>query len=115
MSVLIEDVVNNLGPTDKDLYDREDLSELLYADDTLIIGTNGDSISRYLAAISQAGALYGMELHLGKFQLLRVRCEDKVHRPDGTEIEATGSTFTIKISHPLILSYRNRLPFQSYI
>ena len=68
MSVLIKDVIDTLGPLDKERYDNGDLAESLYAEDTLIIGTKGDSISRFLAAVSHAGAQYGLELHFGKFQ-----------------------------------------------
>ena len=64
------------------------MTELLYADDTLLISVNGKSVQRYLAAVSEAGGAYGLSLHWGKLQLLRARCSDTVARPDGTKIEA---------------------------
>ena len=52
------------------------------------MSVSAESLERFLAAVSEAGSTYGLELHWGKLQLMRVRCEDAVHRPDGSAIEA---------------------------
>ena len=70
----MHDVNDNLCEEDRKLLKSGDLSELLYADDTLIMSVSASSLQRFLKLVSEAGAAYGLELHLGKFQLLNVRC-----------------------------------------
>jgi len=60
--------------------------ELLYADDTLLLSVSARSLERFLEAVSSAGSAYGLELHWGKLQLIKIRCNDHVRRPDGTRI-----------------------------
>lgn len=45
-------------------------------------------MERFLEAVSNAGATYGLALHWGKLQLMHVRSEASVRRPDHTAIEA---------------------------
>ena len=87
MSVLMDDAVAMLPACDKELWQQGSLAELLYADDTLLLGISPGSVERFLAAVSQAGSRYGLELHWGKLQLLQVRCDDPLHRPDNSAIE----------------------------
>ena len=49
------------------------------------------SLERFLEAVSSAGASYGLELHWGKLQLLKVRCDALVHRPDRSTIQPQSS------------------------
>ena len=46
-----------------------------------------NALERFLAAVSSAGENYGLELHWGKLQLLKVRCNSAVHRPDCSLIQ----------------------------
>jgi len=87
MTVLMEDAARKLPPEDRDRLDEGSLAELLYADDTLLLSVSAKSLERFLSAVSSAGSAYGLELHWGKLQLIKVRCIDHVHRPDGTRIE----------------------------
>ena len=87
MTVLMEDAAQKLPPQDRERLDGGSLAELLYADDTLLLSVSAKSLERFLSAVSCAGANYGLELHWGKLQLIKVRCNEHVHRPDGTKIE----------------------------
>ena len=79
---------HRLPEIDKSLLLNGDLADLLYADDTLLLSVSAASLERFLKAVSNAGASYGLELHWGKLQLMRVRSEAAVRRPDHTGIEA---------------------------
>ena len=87
LSVLMFDAVRELPSEDRERLDQGLLAELLYADDTLLLGVPSGSIERFLSAVSRAGATYGLELHWGKLQLLQVRPDAAVHRPDGSPID----------------------------
>ena len=88
MSVLMVDAVGLLSPSDQEFVRSGSLAELLYADDTLLLSADAQSLQRFLRSVSAAGATYGLELHWGKLQLMRVRCEAVVRRPDHAVIEA---------------------------
>jgi hypothetical protein len=87
MTVLMKDAAGNLCAVDADLLSRGGLAELLYADDTLLLSVSANSLERFLRIISEEGCKYGLELHWGKLQLMQIRCNEVVHRPDGTAIE----------------------------
>lgn len=63
-----------------------DVSVLLYADDTLIMGEDASLVEKFLNAISRVGLRYGLELHGNKFQLLQVGPKHCIRRPDGSAI-----------------------------
>ena len=71
MSVLMHDAADMLPPEDKELLREGSLAELLYADDTLLLSVSALSLERFLNIVSTAGAMYGLELHWDKLQLLR--------------------------------------------
>ena len=73
MTVLMRDAIHRLPAKEKEAMKREDMAELLYADDTLLLSVSADSLEKFLACVSQAGAEYGLQLHFGKFQLLHIR------------------------------------------
>jgi len=87
MTVLMKDAADALPPEDQERLRRGTLSEILYADDTLLLSVSAKSLERFLVAVSNAGASYGLELHWGKLQLINVRCHDPVRRPDLSRIE----------------------------
>ena len=74
----------------KEFIGRGTLSDVLYADDTLVIGESSKLVEEYGAAIEKAGAAYGMLLHWGKTQALSICTPQWLHRPDATMIEETG-------------------------
>ena len=87
MTVLVFDAVGMLSPEAREAYHAGDLAELIYADDTLLLGVSMKHVETYLQAVFMAGHRYGMELHWGKFQLVTTNAEGAVIRTaDGAEI-----------------------------
>ena len=91
MSVLMHVAVSALSPHAAAAYANGDLADLAYADDTLLIGTSAKYVQEFLATVANAGARFGMEVHPAKFQLLQVRCNDKVCTEDGQQVSAVPS------------------------
>ena len=56
MTVLLHDAVGTLSANTRSAYDRDDLADLVYADDTLLIGVSDDQLSEFLEAVQRAGA-----------------------------------------------------------
>eukprot|EP00959_Pyramimonas_sp_CCMP1952_P321095 6719490-Pyramimonas_sp.AAC.1 len=63
--------------------------QLVYADDTLLMARTVADIQKWLTAVCESAANVGLEMHWGKLQLLRVRCDGRVRTPAGEVIEAT--------------------------
>ena len=94
MIVIMADARRALSQEDAALYEKGDLADLLYADDTLLLRVSAGSLERYLAAFSKSGTSFGLELHSNKYQFMQIRTEAPVCRPDGVNIEpATERTF----------------------
>jgi len=72
MSVIIKDSIEQLPAAVQHTFSTGSLSILLYADDTLLLGTSESSLQQLLDAIAAVGLRYGMELHYSKFQLMQV-------------------------------------------
>ena len=75
----------------REAYDRGDLADLVYADDTLLIGASTKHLETFLAAVEAAGRYFGLELHDGKFQLLQVQTEERVRTTSGKDIASSKS------------------------
>ena len=60
-----------------------EISELMYADDTLLLATNNEDAEIYMQCIEQAGRMYGLQLNWNKLEVLPVRCEARVRTPNG--------------------------------
>ena len=73
MTIVMEDAAAKLGHADQLLLQQLRISALLYADDTLLLSANTASVQRLLAAVKEAGAAFGLQLHSDKFQLLSIR------------------------------------------
>ena len=84
MTVLMHDAVANLEPAAAEAYRAGRLYDLLYADDTLILGTNAQDIAQFAAVVERMGANYGMSLHWGKTQALSILSADRILQPDGS-------------------------------
>ena len=81
-----DSLVQQLGKSAAD-----ELSELLYADDTLLLGTSGPALSVFLRAVAETGAEYGMSLHVGKTQLIKERSNEDVLAPTGAKLPSKDS------------------------
>ena len=67
-------------------------SELLYADDTLIVDVNAQNAERFMTAIASAGLNYGLAFNWKKkFEVLPVRCVASIPTPDGSEVPQKSS------------------------
>ena len=55
MSVLLSDAVSMLSDGAKDAYAKGDLSDVVYADDTLLIAVSSTHLAEYLQAVASAG------------------------------------------------------------
>ena len=62
------------------------MADIVYADDTLLLGAYAKHVEEFLRAVSGAGRAYGLELHEGKFQLLQVTCSERVQDSSGHAI-----------------------------
>lgn len=91
MSVIMEDSIQQLPQEDKDSLKNRSLATILYADDTLLVGSSQQALTRMLAAVADTGAQYGLQLHWGKFQLLNVRCDFAFNTPSGGQINKAES------------------------
>ena len=91
MSVVMTDAVALLPPLAKAAYDEDRLSDLVYADDTLLIGSSTVHLHSFLEAVRQAGAYFGLELHSGKFQLLQVQTHERMVGLEGEPLPAASS------------------------
>jgi len=61
MSVLLHDAVGLLGACASDQYAKGHLADLVYADDTLLIGIEKTHLEEYLQAVFVAGKRYGID------------------------------------------------------
>ena len=86
----MDDARGFLSQPAKEAIKADTLSELLYADDTLVLGESARLVEEYGAAIERAGASYGMALHWGKTQALSICTTDRIRRPDGSVIQESG-------------------------
>ena len=86
MTVPMSDAQAKLPQSDKDRAATGILASLLYADDTLLLGVEEASLQRFMAAVAEVGATYGLQLHWGKLQQLNVRCNARLRQPSGTPI-----------------------------
>ena len=91
MTVVMHEAVASLSTAAKQARGRGALADILYADDTLLLGVSSDLLGEFLSAVQKAGGDYGLTLHQGKFQLLKVRTTSALHNPDGGEIESAAS------------------------
>ena len=54
MTVVMEDAVKLLSPSEKKFFDDGLLASLLYADDTLLIGVSSSALQNFLKAVATA-------------------------------------------------------------
>jgi len=89
MSMLMHDATTMVSPACGEALRSRSLFDLLYADDTLIVGSDAKFVQEYAAAVEAAGATYGLSLHWGKTQYLAVDTAPCLIRPDGSPYEDT--------------------------
>ena len=65
------------------------MSELMYADYTLLMSVLVERLDGFLSAVKASGANFGLALHGDKIQLVNIRCGDDVRREDRTRVRAS--------------------------
>ena len=91
MSILMKNACGSLSLEAQTAADLHELYEILYADDTLAIGTCVKHAEELAAAIEQAGQQFGMTLHWGKTQVLGVCSDCPIKGSSGQMIQDTGN------------------------
>jgi hypothetical protein len=91
MTVLMHDAKGMLSEGAKLACQRSELEDVLFADDTLLIGSHGPHIEEYMAAVERAGLEYGLQIHWGKVGLVAIGRHAPVHAPAGEEIKMQDS------------------------
>ena len=86
MTVLLHDAKSDLhtvlGHTSEGLL----ADELVYADDTLILGLSSEYVQQYMACIQQVGQEYGLSFNWSKLEATGVRTDAAISKPDGTQV-----------------------------
>jgi hypothetical protein len=83
MSVLMTDAQNSLSAAAKSEIAKGTLEDVLFADDTLVIGKSSEHVEEYMAAVERCGQEYGLSIHWGKVHFLAVPSDHNLKAPDG--------------------------------
>ena len=62
MTIVIKNAFARLKECDWDLFQKHALAASLYADDTLLVGSNSSSVRRLLWAVQDAGNAFGFQI-----------------------------------------------------
>ena len=89
MSVVLSDAQQRLRRQHGIEIPLEDISELIYADDTLLLGKDAEMVEKYLACVVEVGLEAGLEVNWKKVELLNMKCSKRIARLDGHSIEPT--------------------------
>ena len=87
MSVLMTDAQEKLKRDHGIDLPKDSVSELLYADDTLLVGTCAGPMQKYLDCIVDIGAEYGLCLNWKKVELMSAGVAADIAGPDGKRLE----------------------------
>ena len=89
MTVLFHDVYNDPQVRDKakDWQSEFNITDLLYADDTLLITTTDEAMNILLAAIEKESDYYNMKLNKGKCLTITMKGTSHTHFQNGTNLQ----------------------------
>ena len=91
MTELMSIARNGLSTQAPEAIGKEQLFDILYADDAIILGTSAPYVQEFAAAIERSGKRFGMSLHWGKTQALSVCTACRLLSPSGEVVEDLGS------------------------
>ena len=94
MTLLIQDA-NAAFLSRRDPARTGEISELMYDDDTLILAVNNEDAEIYMQCIEQAGRMYGLQLNWNKLEVLPVRCEARIKKPNGDYVVSKESLLSL--------------------
>ena len=83
MTVLVADAKLKLQARDVNLSAEVATNELLYADDTLLVETDGGNIQSYMQAVSEAGQNYGLSFNWSKLEVMSMAGPCLIPTPTG--------------------------------
>ena len=92
MSVLLADAAAEANNAHDDNPAYIVTPDVLYADDTMIVGSEIDRVQKYLDSIAKFGRQYGLELNMSKTVLLRIRSDDNIIGADGQYVKVVETT-----------------------
>ena len=87
MTIVMHDAKKSLQGQGYELNSKFLIHDLLYADDTLLIEADVNCLELYMKEVEKHGKEYGLTLNCNKVEVLPVRCEPKLQKPDGEEME----------------------------
>ena len=67
-------------------------SDILYADDTLLVSSRTDKLQRHLDTVLDEGKKYSLELNWDNTYAMNVHCEGAIHDPSGAPIKVVTQT-----------------------
>ena len=113
MTVLLHDA-------DMDLRSRGGLNlpaalvnDLVYADDTLVVAVEQERAELHMNCIARAGSNYALTFNWKKVELMPIRCQAPILKPDGCEIPSKSSLVylgsTLSASGDIISEVSRRL------
>ena len=82
-TVLLHDAKREATPN-LDL--MQQVHELVYADDALLVATTGEEASEYMHCVQRAGQQYGLQFNWRKLEVLSAGCNARILQPDGNAI-----------------------------
>ena len=91
MMILMRNAYDLLSSDAKLAHSRGELGEVLYADDTLILGSSHLLVQEYMAAVQKVGLEYGLEIHWGKVHDVGVCTDQSVRDPSGNVVQSKES------------------------
>ena len=89
MNVLITDARVNLRQ--KIGNDIDLVSEVLFADDTLIVDEHGGLAEQYMYCIRDEGLKYGLDYNWAKLSFISINCNPCIRKPNGESIKQVQS------------------------
>ena len=72
-------------------FDDVEATEMLYADDTLLLHTSVSFLQDYMTSIEKHGKAYGLTLNFKKVEALPVRTQHTLQNSDDTQVKTTNS------------------------
>ena len=91
MTVLMDLARAQLSQKSQEAIGQNQLYDILYADDTIILGSSAPCVAELALAIEKAGEEFGMSIHWGKTQAMSVCTGTGIPSPQGGVVEDTGS------------------------
>lgn len=70
---------------------EDDVFEVLYADDTLIVDQDGDLAEMYMYCIRDQGLYYGFDFNWTKIMYLSINCNPCIRKLDGQPVKRVNS------------------------